>query len=843
MFQARGPRLSVLKRGIILQQRTIVLTRLNTKSKQYKKSKIKNVKFEDLTPDKVLAIDDSKVLEFKLKQLQEFTRSVREQIKNSSTAAIKDEELNRNSDVTAHIGSDADADASEVVFRSLLPEPPKEGEIKAIDTPELPNSEPQTGANLSEFILSISEERASRLVPKGIREAIGDDKLIISALSNKSNQNWNIIIERLYDTPLKLGRVSKMDLKSFLLPNIKNLAFENILKLEQMLFDEREVPKMGTKVLRAIYDCLFENLAALSPMTTDPSTDPILTKFKKLLDDYNKSQLKMRDRTLNLCLTYAAKFKDISTMDYFLKRFKELYGITPNRQNYTKIIQFYDSLNMIPQAWDVFDTMKFLSTSHAPDIFTYNTMLRVCEHEKNYAKALDLYQELRDKGITPNSDTLLSIAKVLAICSRDNITSEGNENSIRLLGWKFIGNMMANEDYASVSAMMALAAYDGDISLSRALFFRYTMNEYSKLQRTTDNHVQIWSKCIDPSLFNYLLLAYSKYRPDNVPLLFGWDEGSKLRRNLLNSVDYTGRTTELPTSLPFLPIIELNTPDLLIAESDALWKFAVTNGNSGPTAGLDDTRILELCAAPPSSFENFKYDILSEVNAWKKSTINNKILNVKCLMTFLTIPLRLGTKEQFLERLNAFTFKQHELDNILLQLYNKDKQLPDNEKSVGTSETILEVSRRTFDTDEGARYIRSLRHKILFDAPIYELAMKAATAFDDAALAQKIWEDRGKFRNTKAYSKLSVKERISRDTTFAQLMTDFFTKQRRYDEALSIVLSSKRYINWTYPMIKRLLAGLTELDDKNSIKILLDVVDKKESPIRHIEEQLEELTI
>lgn len=139
-------------------------------------------------------------------------------------------------------------------------------------------------------------------------------------------------------------------------------------------------------------------------------------------------------------------------------------------------------------------------------------------------------------------------------------------------------------------------------------------------------------------------------------------------------------------------------------------------------------------------------------------------------------------------------------------------------------------------------YITSLRCKIMMDTSLYELVMKAAIEFQNEDLAKKTWNDRGRFRTTVPFLKMDQRVRITEDQKFARLMVDFFTKQGKYSDALSIVLSSKNRFNWTYPMVKNLHQALEAIEDKNSVEILLDVVNKK-SHARAIKWDDQELTI
>ncbi|CCK69410.1 Ccm1p KNAG_0C02990 [Huiozyma naganishii CBS 8797] len=704
-------------------------------------------------------------------------------------------------------------------------------------------SDPAEGkpANLTQMISELSSSQADKLLPLELNEIINDNKLVIRSLSDKNNPDWNAIVEKLYSAESRLKDISDRAIHEMLKSNVSGLTLSSIELLDKMLLES--VANDITRFNPPMYDCLFKNLSKLNPANSnvsDSGQDPALLKLKELLDRFDNlpSKAKMYNMVLNYCLTYTAKLHSVPEMDYFLQRFKHLYKVAPDKGNLTKVIQFYQSMNLPEKAWDTFDTMKFLSAEHYPDIVTYNTMLKICGDTKNYARALDLFHELRDKKMTPTTQTFNIMGSILAKCSSDNITAEGNDEALRLLGWKFISKLNTLDDVYSVGTMMALSAYDGDVAVARALYFEYTMNEYRKKRQSQITEGNIWSSVFNPILFNYLLLAYSKFDPTRRPLLLDWEQGQETRRNLLNDVDYTMRSHEdCPIILPMLPMIELPNSEYVLAESNALWHFHLINGDVSNSLfstpeGLNYEKLQEL-GIENETFQEFKFSVLSLVNQWRRSQINSTILNHTCLTTFLTIPIRLNDEEKFEERLTNYTFQQSELDQHLHSAFQRT--IGDIASHDG--EAVVEAQ-HTKDID----YLSSLRHKIVMNCSTYELCMKAAIKFDDIDLATKTWKNRGQFRKTPQYSKLSLKERINRDSTFAQLMVAFFTARKQYSDALKIILSSLRYIDWKYPMVRDLHRGLVELEDRDSVSTLLDVI-KTRDPIKDLDMKIKELSL
>lgn len=841
---------------VLSQKRYVFIPRATSNVKIKKKQKIPK-SFETwhkLDSIDSMSIEDSKIVEKKLQKLQNFTKNLKQKLSDSPNHLTIGYETLSDLDKT-----DLDRDADEI-YRSLT----SDNETSLLTTKHKQKNNSQQLPNLTDIISQTQVAQATSLLPEKIQKIIDNDELIIKYLSNKTQQNWNPIIEQLYSNKEKVKKLSNKSFKKFLSLNIQNLSFDSINKLDEIfnIFVDNKLEKFSF----AMYNCLFKNISKLSYLgpiqSKDRSTDnnSILCKLKDLIQRYDKTvessqiknnkQLTERERQhnmiLNYCITYTSKSLNVTTVDYFLKHFKEKYDISPDRFTYTNIIQFYSKLNLSDKAWDVFDTMKFLSTAHSPDTKTYNNMLTICQKTKNYAKAIDLFHEMKDRKITPSVETFSLMGTLLATCSSDNISSEGNNEALRLLGWKFISGMINKDDLFSVGAMMSLAAYDGDVAVARAIYFEYTMNQYRRFKSQSTNDTEAWQRAMNPVLFNYLLLAYSKFIPGKIPLLVGWDEGRNLRRDLLNFADYTLRNYEdCQVILPFLPLIELNDIDQVLFESNALWHFHLNSGRvtedylSYPDIFIEAINQLIKEAKDLIELQSHLSAKLTDMKS--QNSVNYQILNYKCLLTYLTIPIRLNKKEEYYRRLKLYTFDQCELSQTLEHIIEK-KTLPLTNNKNEVAEINESEKRLTLTNSDVTQFFISLQHKLMMENSLYANCMKAATQFHDSNFGSDIWRARGEFRKTSHFTVLSMRDRINSDTEFAKIMVNFFTEQKQYTDALSIILSSQRYINWTYPMIKPLHHALIELEDERSINRLLEVINKKD-PIKDLNLQIEELSL
>ncbi|SCV00650.1 LANO_0F07932g1_1 [Lachancea nothofagi CBS 11611] len=814
----------------------------------------RDVSVEDLELDKTLNLTDPRELEFKLRQLREFTRNLQAQIRVADDLTHKDaaqkeltkEELSKqnNTEATANLilGSKSGLTLSQ--------------QNSNLNTSEM---------NLSSFILSTSRQ-AQKFLPQILLDRINDDELVLKSLINHRSSDWNSIVSKLYNCPEKLQGVSHRILKVFILPKVSYLSLKNIRKLDSMLMDY--IGNDGTRFTTAMYECMFLNLSNIKsfPNSTVSETfefiESLLQRFdaaqslllqEKITDGSTGTSLipkaEMNQLILNCCIKLASRLSDTQKMNYFLSKFKQDYDILPNRENYTTIAQYYSKLGLFDQAWDLFATMKFLSAEHKPDTKTYTTMLNICAKEKNYSKAIDLFNEMADLKIETSAETLNALTKVLAVASGDPVSSEGKGESLRLLGWKYLHqnedlvNMRGRNLEDTIMTMMALCAYDGDAGLARALYFKYTTAKFTenhnkwKMNHGDSKSVDfkvLWSKSLNPYLFNYLLLAYANYSPDKLPLLLGFDQGAITRRNLINSVDYNYKFDEaengLPLRLPMLPIADFNQGTQVLLESRALWQF---NLGYGGTCDLREepgdlsTKITKIVESS-DSLDDFAFRILHQIALWKSTLVNHNVLSTKSFMSFLTIPIKMGDKTEFLLRLSEFSFQQGMLNDQISSLYNKVKSrtLPESEESSQSQGQDLNPTDNT-EVQATFRYLFSMKHKILRDSSVHELAMRAAVKFQDVKLATQTWESRGAFRKTAAFQRLAPAERAKKDTAFASLMVDFFTDQQMFSDAMGIIMSSQRHISWNYAMVKKLHGKLVELEDKNSIRILIEIVNKR----------------
>ncbi|SCU87627.1 LAMI_0D06832g1_1 [Lachancea mirantina] len=782
---------------------------------------------EELNLEKGLDWNNVREVSFKLKQLKEFTKNLAQQVRNADDLMKK-----------------------QTVEQEVV------GPKKVIDheiRPALESPRQAGGSELSSLILNASEQ-AKKFLPDVLLKRICDDQLVLKSLLDRRNRNWNPILSRIYGNKEWLNGVSQKVLKTSLLPSLKGLNLTNIKRLDEMLM--ANIENDITRFSLAMYECLFLNLSNLKVggIEVFEMMDMLLKRHGDAISQMDSDGLQKKSEmsqfVMNCCIKVASKAMNFEKMDQYLTLFGQKYGLIPNRENYTAIIQFYTKLNVPSRAWDLFSTMKFLSTQHKPDITTYNAMLNLCGKERDYAKTIDLHQEMLDQGIKPNTQTLNLMARSLAMASADPITSEGKSESLRLLGWKYIheveldlesnyGQNARPEAEETLISMMALSAYDGDVAMARALYFRLVTAKFkqavnrwqAKNAHSSElNYKSIWQKALNPIAFNYLLLSYANYSRDKLPLLLGYDQGAILRRNVLNSVDYVSRSeaNDLEAAtLPLLPTKDLNNAWQIMSESRALWHFNLeyggqTNITERPPNCTKDW--IDTCKNTIKTKEELLLEIAFQIANWRSAYMNDQILNSKLLTSFLTIPLKLGDKKEFELRLSEFSYEQQDLEALVNRLFGLDQNALTDENI--SSDLVCdgdssEISAKDLD------YFGSFKHKLIRTSNIYELVMRAALKFNDMDLATQAWDARGKFRKTNLFTNQSAALKQGQDKVFAELTVHFFTQRELLTDAMGIIMASQKYLDWKYPAIRGLHQKLKAIEDTKSEAILLDIVNKK----------------
>lgn len=140
----------------------------------------------------------------------------------------------------------------------------------------------------------------------------------------------------------------------------------------------------------------------------------------------------------------------------------EVAGIRPNIIHYSILINIYTRAELFNKAWDVWALVKYLSVETAPDSLAYFQILRLCAREKNAEKALDIWLEMQERGISPEPAHYTALAHA---CSM--------RQEYYLEAWKQAGTLLKDGNYLiTCNVMLGACGKNGDLTAARALFSR-----------------------------------------------------------------------------------------------------------------------------------------------------------------------------------------------------------------------------------------------------------------------------------------------------------------------------------------------------------------------------------
>lgn len=167
---------------------------------------------------------------------------------------------------------------------------------------------------------------------------------------------------------------------------------------------------------------------------------------------------------------------------------------------------------------------------------------------------------------------------------------------------------------------------------------------------------------------------------------------------------------------------------------------------------------------------------LKEVKPW--------LLTPQLVTSYLSTCIRLGSMESFKSQYEGLT--KLEVSGI-----------PRSETVPVSSVGHLEIN----------------QYKIARDTPIYIVALKAAAKFKDYDFAKEILEERGKYRKSDAFQKMSRKAQHLTDFDFARALVECFKDLQMFKDALSVVLLSEDRFSWSWRELGGLVGAVLKVED------------------------------
>ncbi|KAK6464600.1 mitochondrial group I intron splicing factor CCM1 [Scheffersomyces coipomensis] len=608
---------------------------------------------------------------------------------------------------------------------------PLPSEIQRESTNLYNKIDPESSKAISSHLLIVPSTK----IPDEIAERLG---LALKYLVNGKNQNWRLVLQELSNgdgfKDLKRGIITKFiasipqkDL-AYLIPEIENLLLQAKVKPH---------PAMIHIFMKSIVH------------GTDLKDSSILEAYCELLKEFGP----LSSHTFELMITAYGKCNQMKEINKTLAEMKKV-GLLPNKKILSNLLAtcVYKANNH-NQAVQIFDSMKFFSETTKPGTKEYSDIIVSYVNNDAIEKALDLYQEMIKEGIEVNQNIMVALSKGCASRELFRYKAWDFMFEIQKHGWK---PTLQTYEY-----ILYLSSKDGDLTFSRALY-----SKLAELGSTTARS------------FSFLLLAYSKvslasssgYRP---PLITFNEQGRIFRRNFLSE------STVLDSKvLPFLPIEELTSKEQVLAESSAMWGYAILQT---PT-----------------------------------------FINEKSTTTYLNIAAEVGNLEDFKDRYNVSTYLNEEgmTKTRTIEVEEDETEIreescePELKKTLIKSPLLQELENRNSIP------------KVARVSLTYDVALKAAAKFKDYTFAHQIWTERGSFRKTKNFRDLPRSERDKLDFQFAASMVLALTRMNLLSDALAIVLSTEYQFRWSWKELKHLNLAAIELGEETMVKTIRGIVNR-----------------
>ncbi|KAI3403103.2 CCM1 [Candida oxycetoniae] len=414
------------------------------------------------------------------------------------------------------------------------------------------------------------------------------------------------------------------------------------------------------------------------------------------------------------------------------------------------------------KALETFDGMKFLSEKTQPDSRDYEEIIKACVSEGQLEKGMDFYQEALDKKLGVEQGVFVALARGCSISKKYSSKSWEFLFKIYDHGWK--------PDLATYEAMLFIFAQEGEVNLTRALFYK-----------------MLQTGSVTPKALSYLMKSYSRYNSavtgTKSKLNTGGERDRFFRRNILESVDFQQGTVD---EFPFLPLKNLSSKELVFAEAQAVWKYISTHKPD--------------FASPyfVSSFLSTALNHASSLNEFSNKFEECTYLDTTGLRTRQVVDDSSSSSSSSIEE-GPFEKGNQEVSSpahisALSDTTQQQQQQPHN---------FVKIPRNTAS---------------------YLIALRAAVKHKDYEFAKSILEERGTYRKTSQFQELPAEERKKLDFQFACAMVDCFTKLGILHDALAIALSSEGTFNWTMKELRKLMKATLVLGDRKTEDAIKGIV-------------------
>ncbi|KAH3667433.1 hypothetical protein OGAPHI_003082 [Ogataea philodendri] len=469
-------------------------------------------------------------------------------------------------------------------------------------------------------------------------------------------------------------------------------------------------------------------------------------------------------------------------------------GIKPNLITYGIMINLYSKLLNVDKVREFMDLIR--SDGYVATKEVYTTILQMYVRMNNYRQVLDVFSTMKFLSLdtSPSARTYSSVIlmDVLnnnvehALTLYDEMVDRKIEVEPQALlalakgcstrqplierGWGFIIEYYTKKypmDSKVVEMMMVLAYKDSDLNLARALF----VGLFDTLTKAANAMVPP-----SPVALRYLFNAYTFYNPDRVPV-------SRLNHQIR---DIAARTLDMcdfsfhKNAPPFLPTLELADPDLGVVEARAIFEYFVLH---------------------------FPHMISLEV-----------------LEAYLFVHALKGHSiDEFEQLWERHTFFKGQTVTVEEPKGEQPEQSEQSEQPEQLDETPASAS-----SAPSTIAARRVQIKYPRNDQLYNACMHAARINKDVAFAQKIWTERGQYRKSPEFQKLSPHKQDQLDFKFARAIVSVFVETNNLTDAFQVILSSQGKFAWTYYHLKSVVALAEKLDQPQTKRELLQVASLAE---------------
>lgn len=568
-------------------------------------------------------------------------------------------------------------------------------------------------------------------LPEKIQQRLG---LAPDFILNEKVQNWPLVFKQLQSeggfTDLKSS-----DVLTFL-KRVPKKQLARLVPVVEKMYEDANLPIPA----RTYY--LFVQALTLGSKLSDAQIQVIEHYVEKL-----RQLQSLTPANYGTLLTAYSRNGNLTKMDMILKEMKA-NGVELHREAFKAIIEGYSFYQRDHnKAMQAFDAMRFLSEKTKPTSNEYTTIITSCVLNNEVEKGLDLYEEMLQQNIPINQ-------KLLRTLARGCIMSK----QFRGKAWDMMFRIYDNKwtpDIATYEMIMYLAARDGDVDMTRALFYK-----------------MLETKTVTSMSFGFLLLSYSRFVPLNERsqfyLITKTERGTNFRRNILLNIDFTKPVLDFP----FLPRSVLRDADHVLAESNAIWSYALMH------------------------MPNY--------------------INAQTVNTYMTIAVNLGHDlTEFKDRYNFATY----FDKTGLPATREIEIIEDDKPDQQSNTEVVSLANANHNKIKSPilaqlqDLIKDNRYKAPRDSIMYMLALQAAGKFKNLDFAEEIIKERGQYRKTTAYKSLKPTLREKNDFEFAKAIVREYTRMNLFDDALAVITTTSDMFKWGWKETAPLYNAAVEIDN------------------------------